>query len=326
MRCRFTILVHCRRSIFPDRRIPNRTITDCSTGDGPIPRPMYILLALATSVLYGGADFLGAVASRRSAALAVSAVSQGAGLAAMLVALMFLPTAHPTPADIGWGLATGAVGACSLGFFFSALAIGRIGVVAPIAAAVGAALPVVVGIGLGERPGPVVWGGIVLAVGAIVLIGWEPQAMPVAGDADDRSAPHLDRSVLLALAAGVAIGAFYTFLQRTTAASGVWPLLIARAVSCPLLFIAARIRRQSLRSLRPVIVLVVCSGLLDITANLLYFAAVHLGPLGVVATLASLYPAATVILAYAILREHLHRRQLIGLAVGTAAIAMIGGG
>jgi len=287
---------------------------------------MYILLALATSVLYGGADFLGAIASRRSAALAVSAVSQGAGFVAMFVALLLLPAAHPTHSDFAWGLATGAVGACSLGFFFSALAIGRIGVVAPIAAAIGAAGPVVVGIAQGERPGVAVWVGIVLAVGAIVLIGWEPNAMPVAGDAEGRGAPRLDRSVLLALAAGVAIAAFYTCLARTTAGAGLWPLLVARAVSCPLLFIAARIRRQSLTKLRGVLPLVLGCGLLDILANVGYFLAVHLGPLGVVATLASLYPAATVILAYGILREHLHRRQLVGLVVGTAAIALISAG
>jgi drug/metabolite transporter (DMT)-like permease len=284
---------------------------------------MYILLALAASVVYGGADFLGAVASRRSAALAVSAVSQAVGLVAMAVALLLLPAAHPTRADVVWGIATGAAGACSLGFFFSALAVGRIGVVAPIAAAIGAAVPVLVGIAFGDRPGIVVWTGIVLAVGAIVLIGWEPNAMPVAGDDEGGSAPRFDRSVVLAVAAGLAIGAFYTFLRRTTTSSGLWPLLITRAVSCPLLFAAARIGRQPLTSLRGVLMIVVAGGLLDIAANVCYFVAVHLGPLGVVATLASLYPAATVILAYAMLGERLHRRQLAGLAVGAVAIVLI---
>jgi drug/metabolite transporter (DMT)-like permease len=284
---------------------------------------MYLLLALAASVLYGGADFLGAIASRRSAALAVSAVSQGAGLAAMFIALLLLPAAHPTRADIVWGLVIGGVGACSLGFFFSALAIGRMGVVAPIAAAVGAAIPVIVGIASGERPPPSVWVGILFAVAAIVLIGWEPNPIAVTGDVEGRGAPRFDRAVVLALAAGVAIGAFYTLLRQTSAGSGLWPLLVARAVSCPLLFIAARARGQALTSLRPVMPLVVSSGVLDIIANVCYFIAVHEGPLGVVATLASLYPAATVILAYALLREHLHRRQVIGLAIGTAAIVLI---
>jgi drug/metabolite transporter (DMT)-like permease len=284
---------------------------------------MAIVLALATSVLYGAADFLGAIASRRSAALAVSAVSQGVGLLAMTVAVALLPSAHPTHADIGWGLVLGMVGACSLGFFFSALTLGRIGVVTPIAAAVGAAVPVLVGMLAGERPGLIVYAGIVLAVGAIVLIGWEPNPIAVAGDAAGRGAPRLDRSVMLALLAGVAIGAFYTILHRTSEAAGLWPLLIARAVSCPLLFIAARVGRQPLASLRGVLLMVACSGLLDIIANICYFVAVHHGPLGVIATLASLYPAATVLLAYAILREHLHRRQLMGLAVGSAAIVLI---
>jgi drug/metabolite transporter (DMT)-like permease len=287
---------------------------------------MYLLLALATSLLYGGADFLGAIASRRSAALAVSAVSQGAGLLAMIVALLVLPAAHPTRLDILLGLAIGGIGACSLGFFFSALAVGRIGVVAPIAAAVGNALPVAAGIALGERPSAAAYSGIALAMGAILLIGWEPAPIPVAGDAPGRGAPRFDRSVWLALASGVAIGAFYTVLKRTTIESGLWPLLIARMVSCPLLFAAARVGRQPLGSLRGVIPLVIASGVLDIVANICYFIAVHHGPLGIVATLASLYPAASVLLAYSLLREHLHRRQIAGLAVGTAAILLIAGG
>jgi len=287
---------------------------------------MYLILALATSVLYGGADFLGAIASRRSAALAVSAVSQAAGLLAMLVAVALLPRAHPVPADLLWGLATGVVGACSLGLFFSALAMGRIGVVAPIAAAVGAAIPVMIGLALGEQFGAPVWAGIVLAMGAIVLIGWEPNPMPVAGDAVSSGAPRLDRSVLLALGAGLAIGSFYSCLQRVSPDAGLWPLLVARGVSCPLLLVAARVRGQPLSILRGVMPIVIWSGLLDIIANVCFFVAVHHGPLGVIATLASLYPAATVLLAYVVLREHLHRRQLIGLAVGTAAIALISGG
>lgn len=287
---------------------------------------MYIVLALLTSLLYGGADFLGAVASRRSAALVVSAVSQGAGFLAMVVAVLILPPAHPTSGDFAWGLATGLAGALSVGFFFSALAIGRIGVVAPIAAAVGAGVPVLAGLALGERPGIPVWLGIVLALGAILLIGWEPRPMPVTGDAPETSPPRLHRSLVLALIAGVAIGAFYTFLHRTTPGSGLWPLLVARGVSCPLLFIAARIGRQPFASVRGLTLIVVSSGVLDIVANVCYLAAVRRGPLSVVATLASLYPAATVLLAYVILREHLHRRQLTGLAVGTAAIVLISGG
>ncbi len=295
---------------------------------------MAILLALATSALYGAADFLGAVASRRSAALAVSALSQGAGLTAMLLLVPILPAAHPTRADLGWGILLGVVGACSLGLFFSALTVGRIGVVAPIAAAVGDAVPVSVGMALGEHPSAVAFGGILLAVGAIVLIGWEPNPLAVAGDAaapaDGRPAsqvgPRLDRSVALALGSGVAIGLFYTILHRTSADAGIWPLLIGRLVSCPLLFVAARAARQPVVSTRPVLGLVLASGLLDITANGCYYIAVHHGPLGIVATLASLYPAATVLLAFAILREHLHRRQLAGLAVGTAAIVLISAG
>jgi drug/metabolite transporter (DMT)-like permease len=203
---------------------------------------------------------------------------------------------------------------------------GRIGVVAPIAAAVGAAIPVLVGLTLGEQLGPTVWLGIVLALGSIVLIGWEPKPMPVAGDAAVEGAPHLDRSVVLAIAAGLAIGSFYSCLRRATAESGLWPLLVARAVSCPLLLLAARVKQQPLPRLRGVLPIVIWSGLLDIIANVCYFVAVHHGPLGVMATLASLYPAATVLLAYVILREHLHRRQVVGLAVGTAAIALISGG
>src|SRR5580704_5219585 len=249
------------------------------------------LLAILASICYGSADFLGGLASRKSSALAVAAVSQFVGLAPLAIALLVAGPSTPSTADLAWGAAAGLAGAAALALFFKALTLGRMSVMAPIASATGAALAVV----------------------SIVLV------------AQDRSGPDgsTERGVLTALACGIALGAWYTCLHPTSIAAGLWPLVMARAVSLPLLGLATRLRGRSLRLPRDVMAIALPSGTLDIVANVCYLIAVRQGMLSVVATLASLNPIVTVALAWSVLHERLRPAQYLGLALGLAAMAMI---
>jgi drug/metabolite transporter (DMT)-like permease len=271
------------------------------------------LLAILASICYGSADFLGGLASRKSSALAVAAVSQFVGLAPLAIALLVAGPSTPSTADLAWGAAAGLAGAAALALFFKALTLGRMSVMAPIASATGAAVAVIIGFALGERPGPLVLAGFALAVVSIVLV------------AQDRSGPDgsTERGVLTALACGIALGAWYTCLHPTSIAAGLWPLVMARAVSLPLLGLATRLRGRSLRLPRDVMAIALPSGTLDIVANVCYLIAVRQGMLSVVATLASLNPIVTVALAWSVLHERLRPAQYLGLALGLAAMAMI---
>jgi len=273
-----------------------------------------IALALLASTLYGAADFCGGLASRQSTALTVAAVAQGFGIVVLAGVLLISPRSPFAPADVVWGAAAGICGALGITLFYQALKVGRMSVVAPITAATGDVVPVLVGFAMGERPSALVVLGFALALGSIVLVGQDQQT----------TSGSSGRSVLVALAGGLAIGMFLVCLRRTSPGAGLWPVLFARAVSLSLLLGATRIGRQSLRvSDRKVLLIVAAAGILDTTANACYVIAVHQGSLGVVATLASLYPAVTVVLAWWFLRERLRIPQYVGLVLCTAAIALI---
>jgi drug/metabolite transporter (DMT)-like permease len=268
---------------------------------------MAALLAVTASVLYGSADFLGGLASRKNGALTVSALAQLIGLSALAVAVLVSPAASPRPTDLAWGAAAGVAGAFALGLFYYALSIGRMSVVAPVAAATGDLVAVLVGFAAGERPSPIVLLGIALALVSIALVGQEGPGAP------------RRRPVFMAILSGIAIGAFYACFRYTSPAAGVWPLVMARAVSLPMLLVAAR----SIRVPRRALAIIIPCGVLDIAANVCYLDAVRHGSLSVIATLASLYPAVTAALAWWILRERLRLPQYVGLAFAGVAIVMI---
>jgi drug/metabolite transporter (DMT)-like permease len=173
---------------------------------------------------------------------------------------------------------------------------------------------------LGERPGIVTIGGIVLAIIAIALVSQSDHPEPVL---HRQRAGSGASAFTLALLSGVAIGLFFVALARTTTEAGVWPLVAARAVSVSLFGAMAVLASQSLRLSGGTLRIVVAGGSLDMIANLLYMIATRSGPLSVVVTLASLYPASTVLLARVVLHERLSWRQWVGVACAMIAVMAI---
>lgn len=278
---------------------------------------MALILALVSAAFYGTADFLGGVAARRAPALAATALAQGVGLVLVVAALPFFPAEPPSAAGALWGIGAGLTGAAGVALLYYGLKVGRMSVVAPVTAVCSITIPVLAALGLGERPGPSAVGGIAVAIVSVALISrHEDPAVP---------AGVRDRSVAIALASGVAIGAFFVCLARAGSASGLWPLLIARAASTVALLLAARLAGASLALPRAALPAVAGCGAIDMLANALYLFAVREGPLGLVATLASLYPASTVLLARAVLGERLRPVQSVGLGCAAAAIVLITG-
>ncbi|GAC1514864.1 MAG: DMT family transporter [Gemmatimonadaceae bacterium] len=285
-----------------------------------------LLLALAASAVYGSADFLGGLATRRASMLAVVALSQLAGLLALLpmVAMM---GGSPDPISLQWGAAAGIVGGAGVALLYRALAGGSMSIAAPIAAVAGIAVPVLVGLALGDRPGLAPLIGVVLAAGAIVLIS-RPPPVPIPHAATSQSAvtPRHREPVAMALGAGLAIGFFYVCLQRSSGRAGLWPLVASRTVSVAVFFLLAAATGKTLRLPAGVRILVLAGGVADVVANALYLLAVRRGMLSVIATLSSLYPAATVLLARVVLRERLGAVQWVGLGIAAVAVVLIASG
>jgi uncharacterized membrane protein len=272
-------------------------------------------LAVLSSIAYGAADFLGGLATKRgSTVFSVVVCSQSTGLVLVLLALPFLPPASPTAADLAWGAASGLAGGIGLALLYRGLAVGVMSVVAPVTAVCAVIIPVAVGLALGERPTGLAGLGVALAVVSIVLISRSGEVE------DGRSATT---GLATAVASGIAIGIFLVCLERTGQSAGLWPLVPARVVSVSFFAVAGLIAREKLLPRRESRPIVVGGGALDMVANILYLLAVRQGPLSIVATLTSLYPASTILLARIVLRERLRLVQQAGLACAVLAIMLI---
>ena len=279
-----------------------------------------LLASLASAAFYGAADFLGGLASRRANTIAIVVTSQLTGLIVLGLMLPFLPASSPAPNDWLWGTAAGVAGGIGVALLYRALAMGSMALVAPITAVCAVTVPVATAIVLGERPGTGAVAGIALALLAIVLVSQsEPESD---GGASDRARA---RSIATALASGVAIGLFFLALARTSADAGMWPLVAARAVSFVLFASIALATGRALRMPADVATIAVAGGVLDMLANLLYLLATRHGPLSVVVTLSSLYPASTVLLARTVLGERLSAKQIAGILCALVAVMLIVG-
>jgi len=277
-----------------------------------------LLLALLSAVFYGTADFLGGVAARRATALAATVVAQAAGLVVVAIALPLFPAAPPGAQGVLWSVAAGLTSGLGVALLYYGLAVGRVSVVAPVTAVCAIAIPVLVAAALGERPGSFAVLGIAVAIASVALISRQADRGGAKGGRD--------RSVAIALCSGAALGAFLVCLARAGTASGLWPLAIARATSTVVLAAAALLARVPVVVPRRVLPVALACGAVDIVANALYLVAVGRGPLGLVATLASLYPASTLLLARLVLGERMRRVQSFGLVCAAAAIVLITSG
>jgi drug/metabolite transporter (DMT)-like permease len=286
--------------------------------------PVPYLLALAAAAFYGGADFLGGLAARRAHTSAVVVVSGAAGLILLAGLLPWMP-GEPAAGDLAWGTTAGLAGGVGIGFLYRALAIGRMAVVAPTTAVCAVAIPAIAAFIFGERPSALTLAGMALALVAIVLVS-QQQADPADREGPRRAWWSRQRGIGLALLSGVAIGVFYLTLAETSPSAGLWPLLAARAASVVLFGVVALFGRHSLRMDAPALRTVVACGVVDMAANAMYVIASQNGPLSIIVTLTSLYPASTVVLARVVLGERLSAWQVTGVACALVAVTMIVGG
>jgi drug/metabolite transporter (DMT)-like permease len=252
----------------------------------------------------------------------VVAVSQLYGLALIILLVRAFPPDSYTVADFGWGAAAGMSGGAGLVALYRGLAHGRMGVVAPIAAGVGAVVPALFGLLTGDRPSSMAACGVLIALAAIFIVG----RAPLASDGDPATRWTDSKGIPEALAAGVGFGAFFIFLSNPASDSGVWPLVGARLASLALLWVLLAVLPGTVSIRAETSPLIVGAGLLDIVANALFLYATRGGLLTIVAVLSSLYPAATVLLARVLLREGLSRSQVGGVALAVVGIALMAAG
>lgn len=275
---------------------------------------MPVLLAFASALVYGVGDYCGGRASRHQASIVVAVVGQVVSLCLVITAVLVMGTPAPEVATWWWSIAGGVVGALGIVGLYHGFAHGDISVVAPTSAVVGAVVPVAVGLGLGERPSVLALFGIAIAVTAVALVSG------AVGTHQHNTPPRI---VALAVGVGACFGLLFVALDRTDPDSGMWPLVIARLASVPMLLAVGALARVRVAPQTPSLQIAVVAGVFDVGANVLYLLAVRGGMLAIVSVVASLYPATTVALAFGIDKERVTRWQAIGLGAAGLALVMV---
>jgi drug/metabolite transporter (DMT)-like permease len=301
------------------------------------------ILALAAAVLYGTADFLGGVASRRASVFAVLATTVPAGAAVVLVVALLgeapglssllghglgSPISVGGWGAVGWAAVSGICGATGLIAFYAGFAAAPISVVAPVAALVSTVLPVGIAIAGGERlTSRMVAGGLICLV-AIVLV-----SMPAArrGRQGHRDGPDAGaaaarlRGLAYGAAAGAGFGLFFWCLKNAGQSGVLWPVAISRTAGTLVamgIAVATRTRPWR-RDGGGTGVIALVSGAVDAAANVCYVLATRAGLFGLAVVITSLYPGMTVLLARWVLGERMRWLQRAGLLLAAAGVVLL---
>jgi drug/metabolite transporter (DMT)-like permease len=273
-----------------------------------------IVLAGLAAAVWGIADFSGGKASQRARPLTVTMVSQLLGLPLLAVALIIVP-GRPLPADLAWGAAGGVAGFLGIVLLYKGLSRGAMSVVAPVTAVTAAVIPMTVGLVTDRWPGTLALTGAGCALVAIALVSLGPSGT---GGRGVVTAATLG----LALGSGALFGLFFALLGQVSQPAGMWSLVAVRvgSIGCGVLLMLRT--RASWRLPKAVLPWAVAAGALDVAANAAYIAAAVRGHLSVVAAIASLYPASTVLLAVTVDRERLRPIQIVGLGLAATALVL----
>jgi drug/metabolite transporter (DMT)-like permease len=271
-----------------------------------------VLLALASSVTWGVADFSGGLLSRRNPLAAVTVVSQAVGFALIVV---LVAARGRLDYDSLWiGAIGGAGGGAGLACFYGALARGTMSIVSPITAC-SAIVPVALSLAAGERPSALALTGVGIAFAGALLASFEERT---AGDTARRDA------VALAVGAALAIGLFVYFLGKAAKHGSILSALLgARLGSLGLLVVWALLTGATVRLNARTACLVALVGVADMTANTLFSLASRHGLLAVVSVLGSLFPVVTVVLAHLLLRERISAAQRVGVLLTLAGVCVV---
>ena len=275
-------------------------------------------------MVYGFADFFGAIASRKLSSVLVTAVAGIVGFFFLLTMIPFFGATFSQAAVVA-GIAAGVASAIGITALYASLAIGPISIISPFGAVLGALVPMTFGFFIGDRFGPLGWLALALILIAVVLVGFVP--------GEDVRLPSA-KGLALAFVAGAGIGTILLVLKFSPSDSGLASVLVMRLVSAGLLNLMLlatwlRLRKRNGSSPKSIIAgkfwwAVIAAGIFDSSANIFFTLALRSGSLSVVSVLTALYPLGTIILARLILKERIARIQMFGVLLALSGSAILG--
>jgi drug/metabolite transporter (DMT)-like permease len=270
-----------------------------------------VFFGLAASASWGAGDFSGGLATKRASVVSVITVVHAIGFVLMLALALITREPIPPLADWIWGAVAGLAGVFGLMAFYQALAVGRMGVAAPITGVVAALLPVIVGLVTEGLPDANHLVGFVIALISVFLVSYA-----IGTNLNSSGAG-------LAVLGGIGFGLFLVFAGQIGDTAVFWPLVAARAASTTMMAFIGLRRKLPLPTDPNLRLPVLAAGGLDAFGNVFYVLATQAGRLDVAAVLSSLYPAMTILLAALLLKEQIGKVQLIGIVLALAAISLI---
>ena len=274
-----------------------------------------VLLALSSSLMWGVADYLGGLQSRKRQVLAVVIISQLAGLCLVVAIVAGRGVAFPGAEDMLPAAVAGVMGAFCIVIFYLALSYGPISIVAPVLAS-SACIPVIYGLVTGERPSSLQLTGLVVTLTGVILVS----VVHDGGHARGR------RGIGFAVIAALLLGSLLVVFSRASAADPYWAPLVLRVFSLTTVAVFVLVRRVSVRVGRRGVLVIALIGMLDALANVAYSVATTLQLLAVVAVLSSLFPVVTVALARIHLGERVTRLQGAGSLLTMAGVLLVAAG
>ena len=274
-----------------------------------------VVLGLGSSIAWGFSDFLGGVSTRTTPLLGVLAITQIIGVLIALPLAIVHGETMPSQADLGWSVVSGLFGVVGLASLYHGLAVGRMGVVAPVTGVLVALIPVSFGFAFEGPPGALAIVGIGLAIASVAVVARVP------GEHAEQSS-----GFWWGVVAGLTLGAFTVTISRVTHGLVFGPLAVVRLTEgliCVAAIVATRRPWRPARAAWPALVGV---GVFDMSGTAAYIFAVQIGPLAIAGVLAALYPVVTVIGAATILRERMTRAHAVGIAAATLGVILIAAG
>jgi drug/metabolite transporter (DMT)-like permease len=263
--------------------------------------------------VWGASDFLGGVGARRANAFLFTAIVHVSGMVVVGALALLVHAPFPGIVSVVWSLLAGTLGGVSLVFFYRALARGSMGLVAPVAAVLSAAIPAIVTAFAQGLPGTRQALGFILAGVGVWLIS------------RTKGGAGRPKGLGVAVLAGIGFAGFYLCIHRAGDASALWVATCSRSASFLITATIVVFGRHVRAVSAPVLAMAVCAGILDITGSAVFIRASQIGRLDDAVVLSSLYPAVTVVLARIFLDEHFSRTRTIGMVAALAAVPMIAG-
>jgi drug/metabolite transporter (DMT)-like permease len=267
--------------------------------------------ALAATFAWGLSDFVGGYAARRANAFLLTTITHVSGTTLMVLLALRFHSPYPDSHGLTWATAAGLFGGVALAIFYRALAAGNMGLTAPVAALLGAAVPTAFGIWTEGAPGPVPIAGFFLAGIGIWLIS------------RSEGATGRPKGIGTAVLAGLGFAGYFLCIKEAGNGSVFWLAATSRSVSLLTTGAIVLATRQFKPMDRTGVAWGLLLGVLDITGSALFIRASQIGRLDAAVLISSFYPAITVLLARLVLKEHFSRWKLVGMVAALLAVPMI---